>query len=115
MNRKWGTRIFLAVFAVLVLASAVRTSTPVPVSDTAINEGLLAPSSTIPHTELDRINGTGITTAHASYPKDNIPFHPVAGTNHKDLYVAIETRHIRESSYLVKDYLFFIYPSHHFW
>lgn len=115
MNRKWGIRILLLVFAVASLATVVRPTTPVPICETALNDSFAAPSSSIPHTELDRINPITLTVGHTAVQKDNIPIHPVTGCDQKNLYVSIETLLIRESSYLPKDYLFFIYPSHHFW
>lgn len=115
MNRKWGICVLLAVFTLTILASAVRTTSPAPIGDIPTNEGLVAPSTNTANSELDRTNTTNFIGGHAAEQRAHIPFQPVNNPGLNDLFVSIDNLRIRESSFLVKDYLFFIYPSHHFW
>ena len=117
MNRQTGTKFLFFFFFILVASLGIKTVSFVPdtIVETLKTETLSHQSGKTPHTELEGTHFNLSTTGNTLIQKTVTPFSLLAASVFYDGCISLENFQIRNSSLLIKDYLFHIYPTHNFW
>jgi hypothetical protein len=115
MNRQVGKKILFIFFAFAVACFGIKTASPFPIRiiGDSISETLSDPSSQIPNSDLEGMHFQ-LAGGHIAVQKNLAQLH-LSPTADLQTNVSLENLQIKESSLLIKDYLFHIYPSHNFW
>jgi hypothetical protein len=116
MKRRWHIQRMIVVIAILagLLGHHTAVAAPSPVSEKKAANSLYDQRGTTPNAELE---GLHFPTAavHVVVQKNLgsslLPTSLLFSADSR----AFENRQLKTTAGLAKDYLFFIYPSHHFW
>jgi hypothetical protein len=117
MSRQAGTKILFIFFFILVASHGIKTVSHVPaiIIEPLKTETLSHQSEKGPHSELEGTHFNFSTTGYTLIPKIVVPPYLLAGSVFYNSCISLENFQIRNSSLLIKDYLFHIYPTHNFW
>jgi len=117
MSRRTGTKTLFIFFFILVASAGIKTVSFVPATivETLKTETLSHQSEKGPHSELEGTHFNLSTTAHTQIQKIVVPPYLLASSVFYNTCISLENFQIRNSSLLIKDYLFHIYPTHNFW
>jgi len=119
MSRQTGTKflLFLFLFFILVASHGIKTVSYVPVTiiETRKTETLSQQTGKGPHTELEGTHFNLSPTGHTFIQKIVVAPSLLAASVFYNTCISSEKFQIRNSSLLIKDYLFHIYPTHNFW
>src|SRR4030095_6154350 len=117
MSRQTGTKTLFIFFFILVASHGIKTVSYVPVTiiESLKTETLSHQSEKGPHSELEGTHFNLLTTGHTLIQKIVVPPYLLAASAFYNKCISLENFQIRNSSLLIKDYLFYIYPTHNFW
>ena len=116
MRGNAGTKILLFIFIVVFVCYGIKTTKHVSAPVIEKSESLSHQHGPNSNSELEGLYFPAATGGYINVQKN---FHPSLqlitepGLNSKQ--VSLENWQIKESSLLIKDYLFHIYPTHNFW
>jgi hypothetical protein len=117
MSRQTGTKILFIFFFILVTSLGIKTVFVAPASiiETLKTETLSHQSGKSPHSELEGTHFNLSITGHTLIQKIVVAPYLLAASILYNSCISLENFQIRNSSLLIKDYLFHIYPTHNFW
>ena len=118
MRRNAGTKILFSLFIVVFACFGIKTTihVPAPVIEKNKSESLSHQHSNTPNSELEGLYFPAAAGGYISVQKNFLPsLQLVTEPGLRSKQVSLENWQIKESSLLIKDYLFHIYPSHNFW
>jgi len=117
MNKQTGAKVLFFFFFILVASHSIKTVSHVPATiiEALKTETLSQQPEKTPHTELEGTHFNLSTTAHTLIQKIVVPAYLLAASVLSNSCISLENFQIRNSSLLIKDYLFHIYPTHNFW
>ena len=117
MNKQTGAKILFAFLFILVACLGIKTVSFVPATIVATlkTETLSIQSEKSPHTELEGTHFNLSTTGYTLIQKNIVPVYLLPVSVFYNTSISLANFQIRESSLLIKDYLFHIYPTHNFW
>jgi hypothetical protein len=117
MNKQTGAKILFAFLFILVACLGIKTVSFVPATivETLKTETLSVQSEKGPHTELEGTHFNLSTTGYTLIQKNIVPVYLLPVSVFYNTSISLANFQIRESSLLIKDYLFHIYPTHNFW
>jgi len=110
-------RITLLVFILAFICQCVQPllAAPSAAATTPVERTIVSYQDKLPNAELDRVHVPVATGAHILVQKSSSPEILQAATSFVSGAYFLNNAQLRESARLRKDYLFYIYPSHHFW
>lgn len=103
--------LFCSIVVTLAGLSAKFTAAAVPCKQQA----LIVQSAQLPNTELERQELPARTIAHVTEKRQVTFFEPTRFSDPGSIIIAVTLLKAGIRALPVKDYLFYIYPSHHFW
>ena len=118
MRRNAGTKILLSLFIVVFACFGIKTTIHVPATVIEKNkpESLYHQYGHTPNSELEGLYFPATTGGYISVQKNFLPsLQLITEPGLSSKQVSLENWQIKESSLLIKDYLFHIYPTHNFW
>jgi len=118
MSRNVVTKILSLVFIVAFACLGIRSTllSPAHAIENKKPASLTQKPWHSPNSELERLYFPAVTSGYISFQKSFIPLLQLfTAIDFYNRPVSIENNQIRESSLLIKDYLFYIYPTHNFW
>ena len=117
MSSRTGTKTLFIIFFILVASFSNKTVCIVPAAivEPHKTEVLSHHSEKGPHTELEGTHFNLSITGHTFIQKIVVSPYLLAASVFYNTCISSEKFQIRNSSLLIKDYLFHIYPTHNFW
>jgi len=116
MNRQPGKKFLFILLLFIFACPGIKVGFPVPVGATGISpdETVSYKAQHIPNSELEGPHFHVAATSHIAFQKNQGQLHSSATCNFYK-QASVQDQQIKESSFLIKDYLAHIYPSHNFW
>ena len=117
MKRNAATKILSLLFIVVFACFGIKATTyvPAPAIENTKSESFSHQSHT-PNSELEGLYFPAATGGHGAVQKNIIPLlYQVSESDFHCKSLLSANWQIKESSLLIKDYLWHIYPSHNFW
>jgi len=117
MNKQTVTKFLFTFFFIIVASIGNKAVSLVPISalEPVKTETVSHQKGKSPHTEMEGTHFHLTTTGHTLIQKKVLPFYLLPAPLFNNSGNSLENFEIKKLSLLIKDYLFYIYPSHNFW
>ena len=117
MNKQAVAKVLFLFFFILVAFLGIKTVSlaPATIVETLKTETLSQQPEKSPHTELEGTHFNLSATAYTFIQKTVASFYSLPASLFSSTCISLENFKIKRSSLLIKDYLFYIYPTHNFW